>query len=85
MCQYLKLYSTNWETQWDEDRKGLRGCSQNKRECIEAVNEFLRPMREKRASISDGDIESILEDGARQAREVAAATIAEVREAMTVY
>ncbi|HLK16893.1 MAG TPA: tryptophan--tRNA ligase [Fimbriimonadaceae bacterium] len=85
VCQYLKLYSTNWETQWDEDRKGLRGCSQNKRECIEAVNEFLRPMREKRASISDGDIESILEDGARQAREVAAATIAEVREAMTVY
>lgn len=85
VCQYLKLYSKNWERQWEEDRKGERGCMQNKVECIEAVNEFLRPIREQRASISDGDIEAILAEGAEQAREVASATLIEVREAMGIH
>lgn len=85
VCQYLKLYSRDWETQWSEDVQGLRGCSQNKKECTEAVNEFLRPIRERRAGITDGDIEAILADGANRAREVASATLAEVREAMGVY
>ena len=85
VCQYLKLYSAKWETQWDEDRQGLRGCSQNKTECTEAINEFLRPLREKRAGISDGDIEDILADGAKQARAVASVTLAEVRDAMGIY
>ena len=85
VCQYLKLYSAQWETQWDEDRQGLRGCSQNKTECTEAINEFLRPIRERRAGISDSDIEAILGDGARQAREVAGATLAEVRDAMGIF
>lgn len=31
VCQYLKLYSPNWEEQWQEDRDGIRGCMQSKR------------------------------------------------------
>ena len=85
VCQYLKLYSPNWEMQWDEDRQGLRGCSKNKSECAEAINEFLRPMRARRAELDDAAIEEILRDGAARAREVAAATLAEVRDAMGMF
>lgn len=82
VCQYLKLYSPNWEQQWQEDRDGIRGCMQSKKECTEVVNEYLRPMRERRKAVDDATIEDILKDGARRATEVAAATMAEVREAM---
>jgi tryptophanyl-tRNA synthetase len=82
VCQYLKIYSANWEQQWDEDRQGLRGCMQSKNECIEAVNEYLRPIRERRAQLDDATIEEILQRGADEAREVAAATMAQVRGAM---
>lgn len=82
VCQYLKLYSPNWEQQWQEDRDGIRGCMQSKKECTEVVNEYLRPMRERRKAVDDATIEDILQDGARRATEVAAATMAEVRDAM---
>ena len=48
VCQYLKLYSPDWESQWNEDREGIRGCMQNKSELIEALNAFLEPFRERR-------------------------------------
>lgn len=85
VCNLLRVYSDRWETQWEEDRQGIRGCVQNKRECIEAVNEALRPIREKRAQISLADIEQILQRGAEQAREFAARTMDEVRRAMGLY
>lgn len=82
VCQYLRLYSPQWESQWNEDRAGERGCMQNKKELIEALNEFLRPIRERRASLTDGDIEEILARGAEEAREVASQTLAEAKAAM---
>lgn len=82
VCQYLKLYSPAWQTQWDEDRQGLRGCVQNKKELIEVINEFLRPMRERRAQLDDATIEDVLRKGAAQASERAERTMQEVREAM---
>ncbi|MBI1755709.1 MAG: tryptophan--tRNA ligase [Fimbriimonas ginsengisoli] len=82
VCNLLKVYSKDWQKQWDEDRQGLRGCMQNKLECVEAVNERLRPLRERRRQISDSDIEPVLARGAREAREVAARTMDEVRAAM---
>ena len=85
VCQYLKLYSPTWETQWQEDRDGARGCMANKKECTEAVNEYLRPLRERRAALSDDDIEDVLRLGAAKAREVAGATMAEVRAAMGMW
>ena len=57
---------------------------QNKNECIEAVNEFLRPIRARRAELDDDTIEDILVRGAEQAREVAQETMQEVREAMKI-
>lgn len=84
VCQFLKLYSPTWETQWEEDRQGLRGCMQNKAELTEVLNEYLRPMRERRSQISDGDIEEILRKGAEEAREFASRTMDEVRSKMGV-
>lgn len=85
VCQFLKIYSPNWETQWEEDRQGERGCMQNKKELTEVLNEFLRPMRERRAQLDDATIEDILQAGAVKARERAAQTMAEVRSALGMY
>lgn len=82
VCQFLKIYSPQWQTQWEEDRNGERGCSQNKNELIECLNEYLRPMRERRAQIDDPTIEEILRKGAEEAREFASKTMDEVRGAM---
>jgi tryptophanyl-tRNA synthetase len=82
VCQYLKIFSASWAEQWEEDRQGIRGCMQNKKECTEAVNEYFRPMRERRRQLDDATIEDILREGADEAREVAAATMNEVRTAM---
>ncbi len=82
VCQYLRVYSPNWEHQWEEDRQGLRGCMMNKTECTEAINEYFRPMRERRAELDDASVREILRQGAEKAAEVAAATMVDVRSAM---
>ncbi len=82
VCQYLKLYSPDWERQWAEDVAGERGCMQSKQELTEVINEFFRPMRERRAALDDSTIEDILRDGAERARAVAAETMDSVRQAM---
>lgn len=82
VCQYLRLYSPNWQSQWDEDRQGQRGCVQNKKDLIEVINEFLRPMRDLRAKLDDATIEDVLRKGAVRASERAEQTMQEVREAM---
>lgn len=85
VCQYLRIYSADWNVQWEEDRQGVRGCVQNKRDLIEALNAYLRPIRERRSQIADADIEDILKKGANEAREFAVKTMDEVRAAMNLY
>lgn len=82
VCQYLKLYSPNWETQWAEDVAGQRGCMLNKNELIEVMNEFLAPFRSKRAELDDGTMHEILRKGAEEAREFASQTLNLARKAM---
>ena len=82
VCQYLKLYSPDWEKQWDEDKQGIRGCMQNKSELTEALNAFLEPMRQRRADIDDDAIETILKKGAEEASDIASDTMKLVRNAM---
>jgi len=82
VCNLLRVYSPNWELQTDECRRGLRGCVQNKRECAEAINEALRPFRERRRQIDDATVEEILRRGAEEAREFASRTLAEAKRAM---
>jgi len=47
-----------------------------------AINEYLRPIRERRAQLDDASMLEILDRGAEQARDVASATIREVKDAM---
>lgn len=82
VCNLLKVYSGTWEAQWEEDRQGIRGCMQNKRECVEAINESLRPIRQRRAEIDDATLDEILKRGADEARAFASQTMTEVRQAM---
>ncbi|MBL8064679.1 MAG: tryptophan--tRNA ligase [Chthonomonadaceae bacterium] len=82
VCQYLKLYSADWKTLWDEDVQGERGCMQNKSVLIDVLNEFLRPFRERRASLDDSTIESMLKQGAEEARQCASETLSLAKKAM---
>lgn len=82
VCQYLKLYSADWKTLWDEDVQGERGCMQNKSVLIDVLNEFLRPFRERRASLDDATIESMLKQGAEEARQCASETLSLAKKAM---
>ena len=53
-----------------------------KGELAEKLNEFLRPVRERRADIDPAGVDAILEDGTQRARAVAKETLAEVKSAM---
>ena len=63
---------------------GMGGAGQLKRVVTEAVNGYFAPIRERRAEIEkDMDyVADVLHEGNRRAREIAAATLDEVREAM---
>lgn len=85
-CSIFSLHSafnqTNVRVVEDECRAGERGCVQCKKECIAAVNETLKPIRENYDSIDQSTTNKILKEGAEQAREIASLTMKEVRTAM---
>ncbi len=85
VCQLRRIYDPqNYQTSWEEDRQGLRGCMQNKKELTEILNAVLDPIRRRRAELLDdpAELERILADGAARARAVAEETMQIVREAM---
>ncbi|MFI6485822.1 tryptophan--tRNA ligase [Nonomuraea sp. NPDC050663] len=61
---------------------GDAGASGLKRLVTEAVNEFFRPIRDKRRSLAETDVHDVLREGNARAREVAVRTLDEVRQAM---
>ncbi|GAA3940230.1 tryptophan--tRNA ligase [Pseudoclavibacter caeni] len=61
---------------------GGQGAGALKRYTTEAVNEFLRGHRQRRAEITDADAAAVLHRGNARANEIANATLDEVREAM---
>ena len=83
---YHKLVNNeeNVNTICSECRKGSRGCVQCKKELIEAMKEFLKPIREKRKYYEEHEeeVKKILEDGTKEAKKKAEITIKEVKEAM---
>ncbi|MDD5449566.1 MAG: tryptophan--tRNA ligase [Candidatus Omnitrophica bacterium] len=60
--------------------KAKKGCTQCKKELAEIVIEYLRPIREKRERLGDADIDNILKEGNKKAREIASKTIDQVKE-----
>jgi len=65
-------------------RSGALGCVQDKADFAEALNAYLRPIRERRREFGAdmAQVEKIITDGSAKAREIAAQTLREVRRAM---
>lgn len=85
---YHNLVNTkeNIETVCTECKKGARGCVQCKKELIEKMNEFLKPIQEKRKFYEEHpeEVEKILENGTNDAKEKAKETMARVRKSMRI-
>ncbi|HET9095695.1 MAG TPA: tryptophan--tRNA ligase [Candidatus Baltobacteraceae bacterium] len=67
-----------------ECRSGALGCVQDKTDFAEALNAHLKPIRERRAMFAAdiAQVERIINEGTRRAREVAVETITDVKRAM---
>ena len=85
---YHKLVNTedNINTICNECKKGSRGCVQCKKELIEAMNNFLKPIQEKRKYYEENpeEVDKILEKGTNEAREKAIETMKEVKHSMKI-
>ena len=85
---YHKLVNTddNNNTICSECKKGARGCVQCKKELIEKMNEFLKPIKEKRKKYEDDPelLQKILDDGTKAAREKSIKQIERVKKAMKI-
>ena len=83
-----KIFGTKeWVERVDREcRSAEIGCVDNKKALAESLNERLRSFRTQRAEYADDPdrIRTILAEGAEKARETAAATMKEVREAMMI-
>ena len=69
-----------------ECKKGERGCVQCKRELIEAMKEFLQPIKERRKYYDDNpeEVDRILKEGTKAAKKKAEDTMKKVRKAMKI-
>ena len=63
-------------------RSGALGCVQCKGELAEKLNAYLRPIRERRAEFDDATLRRIIAEGTEKAREIAVATLRDVKRAM---
>jgi tryptophanyl-tRNA synthetase len=57
-----------------------KGCTQCKKDLAEIIIEYLRPIQEKRNKLENSDIDKILEEGNKKAKEVAEETINEIKQ-----
>ena len=85
---YHKLVNSeeNVNTICDECKQGSRGCVQCKKELIEAMKEFLRPIQERRKFYEENpeEVEKILQKGTEAAKCKAVEQMQKVRKAMKI-
>ena len=84
---YHKLIeSENLDTICEECKKGARGCVQCKKELIENMNKFLKPIREKAKYYEDNPeiVDEILINGTKNAKKVAENTMEKVKKAIKI-
>ena len=85
---YHKLVNNdeNINTICSECKKGARGCVQCKKELIEAMKEFLRPIQERRKFYEENpeEVDRILQKGTEAARSKAVEQMAKVRKSMKI-
>lgn len=84
---YHKLLNNdNLETVCSECKEGKRGCVACKKELIEKMNEFLKPIREKAQYYENNPevVDKILLDGTNKARDISKQTMKEVKKAIKI-
>ena len=85
---YHKLVNSkeNCKKICSECKKGERGCVACKKELIQAMNDFLKPIQEKRKYYEDNpeEVRKILEKGTKEAREKSIETMKKVKKAMMI-
>lgn len=84
---YHKLVSdSNLKTICSECKEGKRGCVSCKKELINNMNEFLKPIKERRKKYEENPqiVEQILKDGTSKAKEKAEKTMKNVKQSMQI-
>lgn len=84
---YHKIYSKdNLDTICKECKNGTRGCVACKKELAKNINEYLKPIREKRKYYEERPelVQKILEEGTEKARKKALNTIKKVKKSMHI-
>ncbi len=85
---YHKLVNNeeNNKTICSECKKGARGCVQCKKELIQAMNDFLKPIQDRRKHYEDNpdEVTAILEEGHIAAKEKAREVMKNVKKAMKI-
>ena len=91
ICPLFELQKVFGPAEWIERvdrecRTAEIGCVDDKKALVESINENLREFRARRIELAAdlSRVDAILKDGAKRARETAAATMDEVRKAMRV-
>jgi len=71
--EYHKLFTdkTTKDDIYNQCKAGTIGCMQCKKMCAKNIDEFISPIREKKASLSDKYIEEVLANSAKKANEIA--------------
>jgi tryptophanyl-tRNA synthetase len=82
VCAFYKIFFDDWQRYWDLCRKAQIGCHEKKRLLAERLIETFRPFREMRSELSPATVTKILDEGSKNARDVARQTMAEVRQAV---
>src|SRR5579864_2749263 len=82
VCAFYKFFFDDWQHYWDLCRRAEIGCFDKKKLLAERMIEVFRPFREIRAELTPGVVTRILDEGSGQARELARATMVEVRDAV---
>ena len=82
VCALYKFFFDDWQHYWDLCRKAQIGCRDKKELLAERIIESFGPFRESRNELSPELVSRILEQGSESAREVARATMTEVRQAV---
>ena len=80
------LENKNLETVCEECKNGTRGCVACKKELIEKMEEFLKPIREKRKYYVEHpeEVDKILLDGTTKAKNKAEETMKKVKESIKI-
>ena len=76
----------NVKTVCQECKKGSRGCVQCKKELVKAMNDFLKPIQEKRKYYEEHpeEVKEILNSGTKKAKEKAEEQMKKVKQAMKI-